>query len=114
MSRLLSFILLALMLAVPTLCMGGLLEHGCAHDEVATLDDDCEDTSEQDPCVSYALPQDRDTQKALDFELDWVPIALLCWEIAEEVSWRPCSTSTPLPPDWPNLPYKASDRPLLI
>lgn len=114
MSRVLSFILLALMLAVPALCMGGLLEHGCAHEEVATLDDDCDDSGEQDPCVSYALPQDRNTQNALDFELSLVPVARFCWEVAEEVSWRPCSTSAPLPPDWSNLPYKASDRPLRI
>lgn len=114
MSRVFSFILLALMLAVPTLCMGDVLEHGCQHEDVGILDDDCGDASEHDPCVSYGLPQDRDTQKALDFELSWVPIAPCYWELAVDVSWRSWTESAPLPPDWTNLPYKASDRPLRI
>ncbi len=101
---------------VPSLCVGGLLEHACDCSEEEE-DHQCqhEDSCESDPCSeNLALPPHQDVLAALDFEWPWVPKVVLTWGIEENALGQWLGSVPPLPPDRSSLPYELSDRPLRI
>jgi len=116
MFRLLSSLFIAFLLfAVPALCMGGLSEHECdcgqgGAEEQCQHEASCSD----DPCESFTVPKDQEMRSILDLEVSWVPVALFMWDVELDSTRWSRSWSPPPPPDWSNLPYAQSDRPLLI
>jgi len=104
--------LLFVLLVVPALCAGGLLEHVCDCGESVTCghEDECAD----DPCVTVTRVEDQDAQANFEYEGPSVQVAILTLaaELAA-VNWE-WSLRRPQPPDRWNLPYAQSDQPLLL
>ena len=116
MSRFLTSLFVAFMLlAGPALCVSGLIEHECDCGQGgAEMQCQHEDSCSDDPCESFTVPKDQEVRSILDFEVSWVPVALFTWDVELDSTRRSRSWSPPPPPDWWNLPYAQSDRPLLI
>jgi len=118
------------LVAVPALCVGGLIEHPCdcepCHDRGAPgpgrdggHEDDgggCghEDTCVNDPCTSLVARQDR-SDETID---DWPPCACFSIElfglIRDSLNDRALGRDGRPTGCSPNLPYPPSDLPLLI
>ena len=116
MARLLPSLFAAFMLLVaPALCIGGLIEHECDCGQGgAEMQCQHEDSCSDDPCEPLVVPQEREARSLLDIELPWVPVALFTWDVELDSTRWSRTWSPPPPPDWSNLPYAQSDRPLLI
>ena len=116
MARLFSSLFLAFMLLVgPAICIGGLLEHACDCGQGgAEMQCQHEDSCSDDPCASLTAPSERDARTLLDIEAPWVFLAVVTWNAELAPARWSWSARPSLPPDWSNLPYAQSDRPLLI
>lgn len=116
MARLLSSLFVAFMLlAGPALCIGGFIEHECdCGDGGVEMQCQHEESCSDDPCESLTTPSERDARSLLDIEVPWVSLAVVTWDAELASAKWSRSARPPLPPDWWNLPYAQSDRPLLI
>ena len=117
MARLLSSLFVVFMLlAGPALCIGGFLPHECDCGEGgAEMQCEHEDSCSDDPCETLTtVTQDRDARSLLDIEVQWIPLAVVTWDVEFDSTRWSRSARPPLPPDRWNLPFAQSDRPLLI
>ncbi|KAA3611879.1 MAG: hypothetical protein DWQ01_07275 [Planctomycetota bacterium] len=110
-------LLLWVLFLVPALCKGGLLEHACDCETEVGISCDHEQGCEDDPCSIVARPEGQDRRLAAEVELLAVVASFESSDPHVELRGlfeRGAGSQPEGPPGRENLPYRASDRPLLI